>query len=158
MPFYIRKLVDKVVQILEKNFVRASRKRNLIVLEGGDHLEFWWVFNSSTTLESTEIIFWGNEKMVEIFLLEFLRIARWTELCQNFLKSYDHWKLTHVALRLFLFFLPLGWHKQFIHAYFNCVFQGMAGTTGTFAAWKVDPGGSLPAEHVFPFTPVPFWT
>lgn len=35
------------------------------------------------------------------------------------------------------------------------ILQGMAGTTGNFAAWKVDPGGSLPAEHVFPFTPVP---
>merc|ERR1719327_1213310 len=35
------------------------------------------------------------------------------------------------------------------------ILQGMAGTTGDFAAWKVDPGGSLPAEHVFPFTPVP---
>jgi hypothetical protein len=35
------------------------------------------------------------------------------------------------------------------------ILQGMAGTTGDFAAWKVDPGQSLPAEHVFPFTPVP---
>jgi len=35
------------------------------------------------------------------------------------------------------------------------ILQGMAGTTGAFAAWKVDPGNSLPAEHVFPFTPVP---
>jgi len=35
------------------------------------------------------------------------------------------------------------------------ILQGMAGTTGTFAAWKVDPGSSLPAEHVFPFTPAP---
>jgi len=35
------------------------------------------------------------------------------------------------------------------------ILQGMAGTTGAFAAWKVDPAATLPAEHVFPFTPVP---
>merc|ERR1719409_1438809 len=35
------------------------------------------------------------------------------------------------------------------------ILQGMAGTAGDFAAFKVDPDATLPAEHVFPFTPVP---
>merc|ERR1719386_451512 len=35
------------------------------------------------------------------------------------------------------------------------VIQDMAGMHGASAAWKIDPDATLPAEHVFPFTPVP---